>query len=151
MVEEGDCELLWEWANDPQVRESSFSPDPIPWEDHVAWFRRKRADPRCHMYIVTDEGGRPVGQVRFDLRADHNAEVDISIAEAERGRGYAVAALRLGCERVREAGGRTIVAYIKEENTASLRAFSGAGFAFEGLGREKRHPAVRMTLPADEA
>ena len=29
-----DSRMLWEWRNEESVRQVSFSPDPIPWEDH---------------------------------------------------------------------------------------------------------------------
>ncbi|MEK7218316.1 MAG: UDP-2,4-diacetamido-2,4,6-trideoxy-beta-L-altropyranose hydrolase, partial [Patescibacteria group bacterium] len=37
----GDGRTLWEWANDPTVRASAFSSDPIPWEEHMQWFGKK--------------------------------------------------------------------------------------------------------------
>jgi UDP-2,4-diacetamido-2,4,6-trideoxy-beta-L-altropyranose hydrolase len=60
-------ELLWQWANDPQVRNASFSSGPISWETHVAWFNDKISIPRAEMFIAEDERGIPVGQIRFDL------------------------------------------------------------------------------------
>ena len=35
-----DADQLWRWANDDAVRAASFHPEPIPWDDHVAWFQR---------------------------------------------------------------------------------------------------------------
>jgi len=39
-VTENDCELIWRWANDPDVRNSAFNSDPIPWETHKCCFRK---------------------------------------------------------------------------------------------------------------
>lgn len=128
-VEDRDCELLWEWANDAAVRASAFSGKPISWDAHTTWFRRKQADAACVMYLVLDADGCPVGQVRFDLKSEDCAEVDVSITRASRRRGCGTAALRLACRRLgKELPIRRVVAIVKSENTASLRAFKRAGF-----------------------
>ena len=54
-----DCRMIWEWANDPLVRSQSFANDPIPWESHVAWFKRALRDPDMRLYIA--ESSTPVG------------------------------------------------------------------------------------------
>lgn len=142
-----DCRLLWQWANDADVRNSSFGSTPIPWEEHVAWFRRKRGDPNCHMYVLSDRNGHPFGQVRFDIRDDGSAEVHISIERDQRGRGLGAEALRLACTRFFTAADvQQIVAHIKPENVPSIRAFEKAGFVHQGMKRVKGHKAVHMSM-----
>lgn len=148
-VTDADCRLLWEWVNDPDVRAASFVSDPIPWEEHVNWFRGKRADPNCHIYVVLDQDDRPIGQVRFDIQSDSGGEVIISlhIAWDQRGRGYGGDALRLACEQFfKAARAQPIVAYIKPQNVASIRAFEKAGFLHQGRTWVKGHEAARMVL-----
>lgn len=146
-VSEEDCRLLWEWANDPEVRGFSFESAPIPWEEHAAWFRRKMADRNCHMYVVSGQDGRPVGQVRFDILGDGSAVVSVSIAGQQRGQGYGQEALRLACARLYEAAGVTrFLAYIKPDNPASIRAFEKAGFVYRGSEQLKGQTAVCMEL-----
>lgn len=145
---DNDCRLLWEWLNDPAVRAVAFESGTVPWEGHVAWFRRKIADPHCQMYVVLDEQDDPVGQVRFDIDPDRLAAVvTISVARERRRRGVGQEALRLACARLfadTETG--QVVAYIRPHNLASLRMFEKAGFVRAGTERVKRHEAVRMTL-----
>ncbi len=144
---EDDCMLLWRWANDPDVRAAAFQPEPIPWEDHVEWFRKKRSDPASRTYIVEDPDGCPVGQVRCDIQADGSAEVDLSVARDRRGRGYGAAALRLACERFhRDTHVTQMVAYIKPQNLSSLRAFEGAGFVYHNRKPREGHDTVTMVL-----
>lgn len=153
-VTDGDCRLLWEWVNDPDVRASSFESDPIPWETHVTWFRGKRGDPHCHIYILLDQDDHPIGQVRFDIQSDSSAEVviNIGIARHQRRRGYGVEALRLACEHFFEAASmQPIVAYIKPHNLASIRAFEKAGFVDDGRRWIKGHEAVRMILRREQS
>lgn len=146
-VADEDCRLLWEWANDPSVRALSFQPSSIPWEEHVAWFGRKTADPNCHLYIVTDEAKHPVGQVRFDIQPDGSAETSISISKECRNRGYGTEALRLACHAFYQAVQVTrIVAYCKPQNLASIRVFEKAGFVPRGRELVKGHEATCMSL-----
>jgi len=47
-VSDKDCMLIWEWSNNPDVRAVSFSQEPIPYEDHVKWFKSKLNDMCCY-------------------------------------------------------------------------------------------------------
>lgn len=141
---EDDGRLLWEWVNDPAVRQASFRSEPIPWQEHLAWFRAKRADPRRVIFIVLDYAQRPIGQVRFEPPDEAgNVEVIISIASEHRGQGHGVGAIRAACDvyrRLRLA--KRITAYIKPENVASQKAFEKAGFVRQGTGTLRNHEAV---------
>src|SRR4051812_22540405 len=85
-VADSDMSLLWQWANDAEVRATAFHPEPIAWESHVTWFTARRADRTCRMHVITDAAGTPLGQLRIDFYLDH-AEVHLSIAAEQRGRG----------------------------------------------------------------
>jgi UDP-2,4-diacetamido-2,4,6-trideoxy-beta-L-altropyranose hydrolase len=146
---QSDCQLLWRWVNEPDVRASAFQSESITWREHVAWFRSKIGDTKCRIYIIGTEAGSAVGQVRFDLRDDGTAEVDISIDADYRGRGYGTEALQLACRRLfREASTSAVVARIKANNAASIQAFQKAGFAAVERQAVGRHEAVHMLLPA---
>lgn len=135
-----DERLLWEWANDPVVRAASFSSDPIPWEDHRRWFARKLASDGTRIFIAVNEDGTPVGQVRFDQRDDGDADVGVSLAPGERGKGYGTALIAAG---VSEANAPAVHAFIKTTNNASRKAFLKAGFTEKGTevmhGQEAYH------------
>lgn len=142
-----DCRLLWEWVNDPEVRALAFESNPITWEAHIAWFRRKRFGENSYMYVVMDQDDCPIGQVRFDVQADGRAETDISIAREQCGRGYGVEALRIACAHLfRTAPVRWIVAHMKPDNAASIRAFEKAGFVHQGRESTKGVDAVKLML-----
>ena len=69
----------------------SFSSDPIPWETHVDWYAGRLRDVHCFFYLAADEGGNPIGQVRFDL-AGREAVISVSLCgerHAARGVGRA--------------------------------------------------------------
>lgn len=137
-VTDGDRELLWRWANDPQVRRASFSPEPIAWETHSTWFDRKIADPNAEIFIAEDEHGTPIGQIRFDLRSDGDWEVDVSVAQSVRGQGLASELIGRGVDLLRknDRAGK-VHALVKPSNLASVKAFERSGF--KQNGRENAH------------
>lgn len=122
-----DAGTLWRWANDPTVRATAFNEDPIPWEGHLEWLRLKLADPSTVIYVA-ELDGRPVAQVRFDVRY-RRGEVDVSVAQERRGGGLGSAALALATGLLFESGVADVaVARIKASNAASQRAFRRAGY-----------------------
>lgn len=148
---DADCERLWTWANDPVARTASFRSRPIEWDEHVSWFRARREDPSSRIYVV-EESGDAVGVVRFELDGSGDAVVSVNVAPSARGRGLGPRALRQACALVADDEAvATVTAYIKPENTASLRAFDQAGFACTGPGAIEGTEAVVMTWSAGSA
>ena len=64
-VTKDDCELLFNWVNDPEVRNASFNPNQIVWTEHQDWFYKKIQDPNSIQLILVSDGQK-VGQIRFD-------------------------------------------------------------------------------------
>lgn len=131
-----DCELLWGWANDPDVRASAFSSGLISWKEHKLWFARKRVDSSCFIFIGLDNFGVPVGQVRFDVKKGGNEMlIDVSIDRDRRGQGYGSLLLDLSVEEIfRTTSIRKVCALVKSDNKRSEKVFERAGFKrFESL------------------
>jgi len=125
----GDCQLLWKWANDRSVRQAAFSPEPIPWEQHVEWFSRKLQDPKSLIFLALDAGDCPLGQIRFDFKERQEAEIDVSVDACRRGCGYGAVLISLGTETLfRTTAVQAVHAVVKAENVSSIRAFEKAGF-----------------------
>ncbi len=131
---EDDCHLLWEWANDPQVRANAFSPAPIPWEQHKVWFASKMKDPDCRILVAENNDGKAVGQFRVNWRSDRDGDIDVSISSESRGAGYGAVLIELGASHILAERGERLHAFVKVENQASRRAFEDAGFT--NLGEE---------------
>lgn len=124
----GDSKLLYEWANDDMVRKMSFSSDPISWKEHEAWFKKKILESNTQIYIAIYDN-EPVGQIRFDLVDGYSAEVDIHTKQSFRGKGIGTQIISLGCsDFLSNSSVNTLRAFIKFENTKSMRAFEKAGF-----------------------
>lgn len=145
-----DARILWTWANDPVVRAAAFHPEPIPWASHVQWLDARLRSERCLLFIA-ESGGRPVGQVRFDVEPGGTAEIDVSIAAESRGRGLGAAVLRLACDAYHAHASETLVAHVRPDNVASARAFERAGFARAGTERVAGCQALRLERPLPAA
>lgn len=132
-----DCDLLFNWANDPQVRANSFNSDPIPYDNHVAWFNKLLSSKDQLQYILMEGSSykdTPVGQIRISLSEDKKEGlIGYSIDPKFRGRGYGrrileliQTAIKADCPEIKRLIGR-----VKEDNISSKSAFTGAGFKNE--------------------
>jgi len=141
-----DSEAILAWRNDPATRAASFAQEEIPPSTHARWFARRLGDPEC-LFLVVEEDGAPVGQVRLERLAFGLAEVNIGLAPEARGRGIGRQALQLAAAEARERLGiETLQALVRNENEASLRAFRAAGFSDYGVDGdvvELRRPTAR--------
>jgi UDP-2,4-diacetamido-2,4,6-trideoxy-beta-L-altropyranose hydrolase len=147
----GDCRLIWQWANDPDRLAMAFSSEPIVWETHLAWFDARLVDPNTRMFLFIDESGEAAAQVRFEIDAAGDAEVDVTVAPEKRGEGVGPEALRLGTAEL-FAVSRAVrtVAHIKPENAASQRAFAHAGYRAAGTVRFKGREVIEMVCDRGE-
>jgi RimJ/RimL family protein N-acetyltransferase len=146
-----DCRLIWEWANDRDVRKVSFTPEPIPWADHVRWFAGKLREAGGHFWIACVGGGQPVGQVRFDER-EGKTVISINLGPEHRGRNLGSLVIWLACRKLfRDTGVKKIRALIKPDNPASVRAFEKAGFGQVGATVVNHQPALVFELSKDRA
>jgi len=129
-VNAADVDLLYEWANDSEVRKNAFHPEPIPYENHVKWFAKTLADASVHQYILY-KGETPIGQIRLNV-ADGEALIDYSIAAQYRGKGYGCRLLDLVKKQIvfdKISDVIKLTGQVKYKNTASARAFEKCGFA----------------------
>jgi UDP-2,4-diacetamido-2,4,6-trideoxy-beta-L-altropyranose hydrolase len=134
-----DEALLFRWANDPQVRANSFSPQPITPDEHRCWFQKGLEDPNRLHLIAKPTDSCPVGQIRFERAPEMvegracEATVDLSLDRCARGYGLAPDLVRLGLQAMEQRWGPAIdaVAEVLTSNTASNACFARAGFALE--------------------
>jgi UDP-2,4-diacetamido-2,4,6-trideoxy-beta-L-altropyranose hydrolase len=127
-----DCLGLWELANDPTVRKNSFSPRPIPLEDHRQWYRHKLQSTDTFMYVL-DVSGVVAGQIRYDKVEENCAEVHFSVHSGFRGRSLGRKMIegtwQKGCKGL---GVSRIRGVAKAFNKASVYSFMKAGFTNKG-------------------
>ncbi|MEM9543294.1 MAG: UDP-2,4-diacetamido-2,4,6-trideoxy-beta-L-altropyranose hydrolase [Cyanobacteria bacterium P01_E01_bin.42] len=136
-VRPDECQLLWQWANDFQVRQSSFSSDFISWNTHKKWFNDKLQSMNFFIFIGINGDREAIGQARFDIKDNRKAEIDISITSHKRGCGYGILLLKQALNKIfTETFVKTVVAIIKSENLASQKLFKKANF----IRIETEHP-----------
>jgi len=122
-----DCDLYFEWANEPTTRAQSFSQAAIPYESHVQWFQSKYNSATSLLWVATYQH-HDIGQIRFDIKAPE-AIISFSLAPAFRGRGLGNLMLEKGIQKFRGLfPNYTLVGYVKHENVASNKAFQNLGF-----------------------
>lgn len=132
-VNSDDQRFIWELSNQPEVRAASFSPEPIPWDQHVRWFKSKLDDPACIFFVVINQTDEPMGQMRFEMDGD-KAVISLSLVRSFRGRGYGAEIIRKACEKVfKNPGVKVIRACVRLENETSVGVFEKAGFREAGF------------------
>ncbi len=122
-ADENDMDLLFQWANDPDVRKNSFHSEPISYETHKKWFAEHLKD-ICEIQYILMEGTEPVGQIRFSANIE-SVETDYSIKPSKRGKGYGKKILSLAIKKLRSEHPeiRYVIAKVKSENTVSAHCF----------------------------
>lgn len=131
-----DCLLLFQWANDSEVRKNSFHSEEIKLAEHEAWFNNKLNSEYSKILIACDQE-KLIGQLRLDIE-ENIGYISYSVDQLYRGHGYGTLMLRQVIEYLRNGNWPvgTLVGLVKPENTGSCRAFAKAGFFEE---REEDH------------
>jgi len=129
-AKEEDELLLLEWANDPEVRASSFNPEPITPQNHTRWFKAVLEDPQTLLYIA-EAKGKPVAHIRFNVHSG-NALISYLISPAYRGQGLGHIILLKGVEQLQQHRPDALQAegLVQQHNVASVRSFEKAGFSY---------------------
>ena len=139
-----DCDLYFEWVNDPEVRANSFNSAFITKEEHVNWFNDALDNPEYSLFVFQDEQGNYVGQVRFEKINSLEAEISVSVAAAHRGNGISKEMLKTSSDAfLQENVGFIIIANIKKNNTSSIHAFEKAGFVYRGEILYGNQPSIQ--------
>lgn len=126
----GDSSFLWRLANDPTVRATSYTHDPVPFERHVQWLAGKLASPDTRMWIL-EVDQEPVAQIKYDRKEPDMAEVGFSVVADLRGHGLGTRLLELTADLAcQELQVRRLRGRLYAHNIASARAFAKAGYHF---------------------
>jgi UDP-2,4-diacetamido-2,4,6-trideoxy-beta-L-altropyranose hydrolase len=119
-----DVYLYFDWVNDAEVRRQSLQTAAIGFAEHQRWFDARIVRPGCYMFVML-AGELAVGQIRFDL-IDGEAQIDYSLDQFFRGRGWARQLLALGMRAM--PPGTRFRAEVRPGNAASCAVFERAGF-----------------------
>ena len=122
---EDDCELLYIWTNEEEVRKSSFNTNKINYEDHVKWFMGKLNSLETFMYIFKTNDEEPIGVMRLEKIDEDSMLINFSIDSKYRGLGYATKLLDLIKIKFEDY---VLVGKVKKDNIGSMKAFQKSGY-----------------------
>lgn len=127
-VEDGDCKDLYDWRNHPIVRKNSFNMSAFSFDEHQNWFKGKRQSAGTTIYIGCCQDHK-VGAIRFEDEKD-GIKVNVMLNPEYIGKGLGVRLIESGVKKFKEQNktDKAIIAEIKEDNVASIKAFERAGF-----------------------
>ena len=80
-------------------------------------------------------------------RVDGLAEFSVNISPKRHGKGFGSEAIRLGSDHAYTDWGVPIMAWIRKDNTASVKAFEKAGYTYWGSADRQGIPALVYRYP----
>jgi len=125
-----DCDLVFEWQTQPGMRKHFGDPKTPAYKDHCRWFLNSLDNKYRDLFIVM-HSGRSAGVLRLDQYVEKDVVFEVSILLDEKYQRLGIAGRALGLLR-REWPDRTLVAFVKEENTPSKILFESSGYTFDG-------------------
>lgn len=147
-VTSDDADLLFEWANEPAVRQFSFNPEPIPFETHLNWLNGKLASVNS-LLLLAEIKNQPAALLRFELQ-ERQAIISYQIGADFRGKGLGHRVLQLGLRELKKhfPEAEEAIGYVQAENIPSVRAFEKAEFSkAETLVDGKKSYCFSQKLP----
>jgi RimJ/RimL family protein N-acetyltransferase len=122
-AENKDAELIYNWANDLEVRINAVNKEPIIYENHLTWFNNKLKSEETVILIAYLED-IPIGQIRFDKNLT-DWQIDYLIDYKYRGKGFGKEIVLEGMKKMKELFKENIkfTAFVKVNNMASIKVF----------------------------
>ncbi len=128
-----DEKLLFDWRNDPTVREVSSNTQEITPHGHAKWLARLIANTDGAQLYIAEVDGIPVGKGQIERAFKVYAftmdtgMIGYSIQKDLRGRGYGFQLAKLLVEQTKAMGYATVGARIKRTNLCSVHVAIAAG------------------------
>ncbi|MDO9528880.1 MAG: GNAT family N-acetyltransferase [Syntrophales bacterium] len=146
-AEWSDVDLLYEWANDKQVRSNPFNTEIISCYDHKHWFENYMADENTVIYMLCDTESK-IGQIRLDC-SEHIAKINYIISKRYRGLGYGEIIIRLVEKKIviDKSDIRCIKAIVRSNNVASQKVFEDNGYTGTYDENEKHYLYFKELTP----
>lgn len=144
-----DSKLIFDWSNDDLVRENSFNSEKLIFEDHNIWYAEKLQDEN-QLFLIAMVEGKDAGLIRFTI-GEKNTVVGISISKSFRGKQLASRFLVASAGVYFKTNTLPIFAYIKKDNTASVKSFQNAGYIFLKETKINGYDSVIYQLEKDES
>tara|TARA_R110000765_G_scaffold143852_4_gene245606 strand:- start:1193 stop:2671 length:1479 start_codon:yes stop_codon:yes gene_type:complete len=125
---ETDMTRVFNWSNDDVVRKNSYNSQPILLENHKKWYSNKIKDKNC-LFLIALINDVPAGIVRYEIETTQSI-VGVLVSREYRGQSLASNFLVKSSKLYFKNFNKPILAYIKKENVASIKAFENAGYSY---------------------
>ena len=136
-VNKKDESLLFNWANDFDVRKWSFNKKRITLDRHKIWFKGKLSNKNVLIWIL-EYKNMPAGMVRLEKEGG-SILLNYLIAPKYQGKKLATKMLNMAMEELNIYWKNVkVLAYTLPNNIASIKSLENAGFFFDGLSNEKK-------------
>lgn len=122
-----DALMIFNWANDEDVRNNALNSNKIQWTDHLLWFDRVLHDPKKCIFIFY-LAENPVGQIRIEKGSDE-WRIDYSVNKNNRGKGIGK---KMIDKLLATFPDRTFFGEVKSTNIPSQKVFTKCGFITTG-------------------
>ena len=119
-----DVYLLFEWVNEPAVRQNSFNTDLIKFEEHESWYKNALSNDTVKIFILMKDG-QPIGQIRLTAKGQA-WDIDYSVDVSYRGNGYGNRLFELVEQELQK--GTELIGEVKSSNVASQKVFERQGY-----------------------
>ncbi len=144
-ADNSDSHDLWQWRNQPLVRQLSFNNKKISYKEHKILFAGKIKDKDASCYIAENNEGEKIGQVRFDKSGRSQWKININLNPEFFGQGMGNIIIKKASRFFLETKKRCqmISAEIFEDNEASIKAFKKAGYVLKS-NTEKNNKKIKV-------
>lgn len=122
-----DADLLFQWRNDPITRQNSRQTAEIDHPTHLKWLAEAIQNPKRKLFIAF-ANKTPIGTVRFDQQNELTWELSWTIAKESRGQGFGKEMVKVATTLMPK---NNLIAVIKDNNQASTKIATYAGFVFD--------------------
>ncbi|MCA0431110.1 MAG: GNAT family N-acetyltransferase [Bacteroidetes bacterium] len=138
-----DLKIYFKWANDTEVRKNSFNSDKISIENHTKWFLNKVVDEKTLMLVYFNSKNELIGQARIEEK-ENETIIGVSVNNEHREMGYANRIIFNASKHFKLLKDKSITAYIKKDNIASIKAFKNAGYKFTSNEIIQGHESIKL-------
>lgn len=150
---ESDIPEIYKYIHSDYVKKYCDNPEE-QWKAHERWYKFLIHSDAYILYTVTStESGKFLGCVKFELDGEC-AAINIYLVKEIREHGYSHKIIERSIEELRfkKPDISVVLAYILEENTASLCAFKKLKFQYEGMENFKgiEHMLFIKTLTEEQ-
>jgi len=132
----GDCQDIFNWQSNEDIRKYSHNPKPVIWQEHCDWMKNTIENTNRHLYMIKitspiGQNKESVGLLRLDMIEKSTHEIDanwlisILIAPEHQGKKIAYQAINKIPQTYKEQG---IIAEVHKKNIASHQLFVKTGF-----------------------